>query len=187
MFVGFCCKDRVDFNDHNEDYFSTVIELEKIARENDWLVMVKPRHTFTTMMNFLHNHKWGKKYIKKYAEIQQSKYLHFITTTGHIYRYFFADAFILNGTSTVEVEACAIKKPLFIVHTCLRGPDAYDLIKNGAAMPIPDISELRHDLAECLNGGKFHWPDKQEKRILDMGISFDGQMHKRVQDKIASM
>lgn len=186
LFVGFCCKDRFDFRNHNEDYFMTVLELERIARQNDWLVMVKPRQTFRSMVKFLRSQKWGKKYIKRYTDIQNSKHLHFITTTGHIYRYFFADAFVLNGTSTVEVEACAIEKPLFIVRTCLQDRiDPYEMLSSGAAMSIPDLSELEHDLTWHFDKGKFHWPEKQRQRIADMGLSFDGQMHKRVQDQIA--
>ncbi len=188
LFVGFCCKDRFDFNTHNEDYFSTVIALERFARRHDWLVMVKPRQTFQAMTKFLQSHKWGGKYIKEYSDIQQSKHLHFITTTGHIYRYFFADAIVLNGTSTVEVEACAIKKPLFIVRTCIKDrTDPYDMIKEGAAMSIPDLCELEHDLTQHFDYGKFHWPDRQVQRISDMGIKFDGQMHVRAQDRIISM
>jgi len=187
LFVGFCCKDRYDFNDHNEDYFRTAIELEKIARQHNWLVMIKPRHTYDAMVRFLKGHAWGRKYLKPYADIQNSKHLHFITTTGHIYRYFFADAFVTNGTSTVEVEACSMKKPLFVVQTHLTGPDAYDMVKNGAAMPIPDLFELEHDLTEYFDKGRFHWPNQQEKRIVDMGISFDGKMHNRIQNKLARM
>ncbi|KKN36539.1 hypothetical protein LCGC14_0772750, partial [marine sediment metagenome] len=46
LYVGFCCKDRIDFNSHNEDYFRTVLELEKLARRHNWIIMVKPRQTF---------------------------------------------------------------------------------------------------------------------------------------------
>lgn len=188
LFVGFCCKDRPDFDPHNEDYFRTVLELERIAKRHDWLVMVKPRHTYKKMRKFLKTHAWGKKWIKPYGDVQQSKHLHFITTTGHIYRYFFADAFVINGTSTVEVEACAIKKPLFIVRTCLEDRmDPYNMLLKRAAMSVPDHSELEHDLCLHFRDGSFHYPDMQEKLIKDMGIKFDGQMHKRVQDKLARM
>lgn len=186
LFFGFCCKDRFDFNPHNEDYFKSVIELEKIARENDWLVMVKPRHYFNMMMKFLRTHKWGKKYIKKYSDIQDSKNLHFITTTGHVYRYFFADAIILNGTSTVEIEACAIKKPLFIVRTCLANKiDPYNIVNLGAAKRITNMEELGHILCAYFKDGSFHRPDLQEKVIKDMGIMFDGNMHNRLQNKLS--
>ena len=186
LFAGFCCKDRYDFNDHNEDYFRTAIELERIARGNNWLVMIKPRQTYAAMNKFLNSHSWGKKYVKQYADIQNSKYLHFITTTGHIYRYFFADAFVINGTSTVEVEATAIQKPLFIVNTCISNrTDPYNMLTSGTAMSIPDLCELEHDLREYFGGARFHWPDKQKQWFKDRNLKFDGKMHERVQDKLA--
>jgi hypothetical protein len=183
LFVGFCCKDRIDFNSHNEDYFRAVIELEKIARKNNWLVMVKPRQTFNNMMKFLYNHSWGRKYIEKYKKIQQSKYLHFITTTGHIYRYFFSDLIVLNGTSTVEIETCAINKPLFIIKTQCKD-DPYDTIKTGCATHVSDLNKLEYYFT---NYKKFHCPNKQKYHILNAGILFDGKMHKRIQDKLVTL
>lgn len=188
LYAGFCCKERYDFNPHNEDYFRTAIELERIAKQNDWLVMIKPRQTYDAMMKFLKKQKWGHKYVDQYRNIRDSKHLHFITTTGHIYRYFFADAIVINGTSTIEVEACAIKKPLFIVRTCSTDrTDPYNMLRDGAAMSISDLSELEHDLTLHFRDGSFHYPDMQEKLIKGMGIKFDGKMHRRVQDRIARM
>jgi hypothetical protein len=183
LFVGFCCKDRYDFAPHNEDYFRTSIELEKIARDNDWLVMIKPRQTFKAMMNFLHTHSWGKKYVKPYAAIQDSKYLHFITTTGHIYRYFFADAIIVNGTSTVEVEACAINRPLVVVrtHPGLGDYDPYGTIKELACTYVDDAQYLQHGINGAL---KDNWAHRQNALIDQMGITFDGEMHERIQNKL---
>ena len=130
----------------------------------------------------------GKKYIKLYGDIQKSKHLHFITTTGHIYRYFFADAIVLNGTSTVEVEACAIGKPLFIVRTCTKSiTDPYDMVNSGAAAGIIDSCEIEDLLIQHFNNGDFHCPKKQRQRIKDMGITFDGLMHKRIQDRLAGI
>lgn len=188
LFVGFCCKDRYDFVNHNEDYFRTVLELDRIAKRHNWLVMVKPRQTYGAMKKFLKAHGWGKKYLKPYADVQQSKNLHFITTSGHIYRYFFADAIVINGTSTVEVEACAINKPLFIVKTCLKNrTDPYDMLKTRAGMSIPDMAELEHDLVGYFKHGKFHDIAAQNKRMADMKITFDGKMHQRIQDRLARM
>lgn len=181
LFVGFCCKDRLDFNPHNEDYFRTTIELERIAREKNWLVMIKPRHTYNKMKEFLRTHKWGPKYLKKYESIQGSKHLHFITTTGHIYRYFFADQIIINGTSTVEIEACAIQKPLFIVNT-KTSEDPFGTIKLGAAQRISRMDDVERYLCSSVN------MEAGQKRVIEgHGISFDGEMHRRVQDYIRNI
>lgn len=184
LFVGFEGKDRIDFDDHNEDYFKTVLELERIARKNNWLIMIKPRHYYDHMIRFLKAHEWGRKYSRDYSGIQNSKYLHFIITTGHIYRYFFADVVALNACSTVEVEACAIQKPLLIVRT--KSKDSYDpygTINAGAGIRIKDIKNLEN----CIVDTSHHNTEKQNMLVENFGITFDGQMAKRIQDKIVSL
>lgn len=186
LFVGFCCKDRPDFKLHNEDYFKTVIEVERIAKQNDWLAMIKPRQTHDVMMKFLRNQKWGSKYVKPYEDAHNSKYTHFITTTGHIYRYFFADALIINGTSTVEVEACAMQKPLFVVRTQVdyKQYDPYDTVGCGAGISVNKLPDLELFLNEYFNNGARHDPALQQKWFTDRQLTLDGKMHQRVQDKL---
>jgi CDP-glycerol glycerophosphotransferase (TagB/SpsB family) len=190
LFVGFCCKNRTDFKLHNEDYFKTAIELEKIARKNNWLIMIKPRQTHDVMMQFLKNQKWGSKYIKDYEALNNSKYIHFITTTGHIYRYLFADLIVINGTSTVEVETCAIQKPLFIVRTqidCNNTYDPYNMINSGAGSGINKLNELELFLHEYFDDGAHHNPELQQKWFTDRNITLDGKMYKRIQDKLLDL
>jgi len=195
LFVGFCCKDRFDFDDHNADYFGTAVHLAKWAEQNGYLLMIKPRHTHAKMMEFLKKHDWGKHYLESYPKLLKSPNVHFITTTGHIYRYFFADAIVANGCSTVEIEACAIKKPLFLCRTRIpeiskmKMPvyDPYNTVSYRAAMGCVDYWELDHCLYSCFKDGTYHWPDKQEALLTHMGLSFDGQMHKRIQDKLVTL
>ena len=189
LFVGFSGKDRIDFVAQNEDYFKVAIELENLARENNWIILVKPRHTYAAIMNFLKNHSWGSKYIKKYTEIQNSKFLHFVTTTGHIYRYFFADLFVLNGSSTVELEASAINKPLIIVRTKLgskNGFDPYETILRGAGNEVTKIENLAGCIGDCLNNKKIDI-DAQKELIKYHGLTFDGKMHSRIQDRLLNL
>jgi hypothetical protein len=188
LFVGFCCKNRYDFNQHNEDYFKTSILLEKIARKNNWLVMIKPRQTYSKMIQFLKSHKWGKKYLSDYAKIQNSKHLHFITTNNHIYRYFFVNAIIINGTSTVEIEACVMQKPLFIIQDkCSGCIDPFGTKLLGAAVDVSDLQELEYCLTEHFDSGGFHMPEKQAELLRKMKISVDGYMYKRIQNKLENM
>lgn len=186
LFVGFCCKDRIDFNAHNRDYFRAVIELERLARKNDWLVMIKPRHTHTAMINFLKGHRWGKKYIKDYSNLQKSKYLHFITTTGHIYRYFFADTIVVNGSTTVELEACATNSPLVVVRTEVGSQDYFDpynTIDSGAGIEVTNMSDLENAI---LNSNKIK-NDVRKNLLNQHGIVVDGKMHVRLQNAILRM
>lgn len=188
LFVGLCCRDRYDFQDHNEDYFKSVIKLEELAREHNWLVMVKPRQYYPKMMSFLKTKRWGSKYYKKYAQIQKSKYLHFITTTGHIYRYFFADIFITNGCSTVEVEACVAKKPLIIIRTNVRTIKPYDPYRTsefGSSFNIDNINILEKTIFDILNGK--NKTKEQGNMIRSMGLTIDGNMHKRIQDRLVTI
>lgn len=86
LFVGFAARDRFDFLPHNEDYYNTVVKLEKLARKNNWLGLIKPRQTHDKLMKFLKDHKkwgWPKNYICDYDKTHNSNFLHFITTTGH--------------------------------------------------------------------------------------------------------
>lgn len=192
MFMGFCCKDRHDYKAHNADYFRTAIELGRIAKQNDWLVMIKPRQTHDEMLKFLQTHAWGKQFISEYKALHSNNNVHFIGPAAtHIYRYYFADAFVFNGCSTAEIEVCAIRKPLFLVRTdlkCLQsGYDPYSTVSSGAAMSIPDTCELEHDLLEHFSNGKFHWPEKQKALIDKMGISFDGRMYERIQNRLKEL
>jgi len=192
LFIGFCCRDRYDFNDHNEDYFRTAIALARQAEKEDWLVMIKPRQVHKEMIQFLNTHSWGKKYINDYTALQNNKHIHFITAAdAHIYRYYFADAFVMNGCSTAEVEVCAIQKPLFMVRTHIpalqSGYDPYCTVKSDAAMGIPDTAELEHCLYEYFKDGKYHWPENQSKLLENMKLSFDGKMHERVQERLLKL
>jgi hypothetical protein len=192
LFMGFCCKDRHDFKAHNTDYFRTAIELGKIAKKNNWLVMIKPRQTHDEILKFLQTHNWGKQFINDYNALYNNINVYFIGPAAtHIYRYYFADAFVFNGCSTAEIEACAIQKPLFIVRTdlkCLQsGYDPYDTVSSGAAMPVPDLAELEHDLVEYFNNGKFHYPERQKELIDKMNISFDGKMYERIQNRLLEL
>ena len=69
----------------------------------------------------------------------------------------------MNGTSTVEVEACCIQKPLFIIQTKCNGClDPFDTKSSGAAIDIIDVCELEHCLVSYFETGSHHYPEKQD-------------------------
>lgn len=193
LFCGFCCRNRYDFNDHNEDYFKTAIELARIAKKYNILVMIKPRQTHSEMIKFLYDHKkcwnrWPAKYIHTYNEIRNAENLHFITTTCPIHYYFFADLFVCNGCSTVEMEACALGKPLLIVKTKTNpvGLDPFNTISNGVATRIENLNDLEHKICYSLNNIDEN-SNKQMTFVKNFGITLDGFAYKRVQDRLLSM
>jgi len=187
FFGGFCCKDRLDFNKHNEDYFATAIELCRLAKKHNWLLYIKPRQEHGKNLKFAKAH-WGNKYSEYADHYKNNPNVHFIRPAqNHIYDYFFADAFVVNGCSTIEIEACAIQKPLIIVRTkqnSLNNYDPYDTVKSGAAKEIRNVSKLEKNILRKLSA---HDPSNQIKLLDDLDISFDGQHYKRIQDRIAKM
>lgn len=188
LFAGFCCKNRLDFAEHNENYFETVLALEKLAKKNNWLVMVKPRHTLDAMIKFLKSQKWGKKYVEPYHKIQTSKNLHFITTSGHIYRYFFADCIVVNGCSTIEIEAIVLRKPLVIVRT--RSKDSYDpynTVHYNASWKVEE--DILENINTSVDVGIQYAPENKayDELLSDMGITFDGKAHSRVQEALVKL
>ena len=187
LFCGFCCKDRPDFDLHNEDYFKTAIELEKIAKKHNWLILIKPRQPFGRIISFLKTHNWGKKYVQPYSAIQSSKYLHFISTNAHIYRYFFADLFICNGYSTTEIETCLVNKPLILVRTRVdaKNYDPFDTVTSGAGTQVKDINKLEEMIIKVID--KTDHIDKQNALLNDLKIKNDGKAYLRVQEALEKL
>lgn len=195
LFIGMTGKNRFDFEDHNADYFGAAIKLTSWAEYNNALIMIKPRHTHKKNMAFLKSQKWGKHYVADYAALQNNKHVHFITTTGHIGRYMFADAIVVNGCSTVEVEACAMRKPLFLARTKIPGHnkmnmpvyDPYNMNASRAAELAIDHNELIHEIGACFDDGRYHRPENQVKLLKQMGLSCDGKMSHRLQKRLLAL
>lgn len=189
-FFGFCCKDRIDFVKHNEDYFRTAVELSRIAHSERFLLYVKPRQEKKKLMNYFHQHDLPE-LKESYRKTYEKTRVHYIgPKQNHVLDYYFADIFVVNGCSTVEIEACAMGKPLFVVRTkqnSQHGYDPYDTVKSGAAIEITDIKELDQKLRDCLRYRRYHEPEKQKALLDKIGITFDGQAHKRIQDRIAQL
>ena len=190
-FFGFCCKDRFDFVKHNDDYFSTAIHLSKISKQADFLTYIKPRQEKSKLIGYL-KRKAKTQVQKDYESIYKNRErVCFVgPMQNHVLDYYFVDAFVTNGCSTVEIEACALGKPLFVVRTqqgLQEGYDPYDTVKSGAAIEVRDLKELEMRLRESIRWGRHHNPDKQKQLLADMGISFDGHHCERIQDRIARL
>lgn len=189
-FFGFCCKDRLDFVKHNEDYFRSAVELSKLAHRDKFFLYVKPRQEKKKLMAYFSKHslpELRQQYEKTYSK---TRVCYIGPRQSHILDYYFADIFVVNGCSTVEIEACAMGKPLFVVRTkqnMKHGYDPYDTVKSGAAIEITDLSELGQKLKDCVGYGRYHNPEKQENLLKKMGITFDGLAHKRIQDGILKL
>lgn len=192
FFGGFCCKDRKDFLDHNEDFFISCIKLEELARKNNWLVFIKPRQEYSKIIDFLNRHKkdwggWTKKYINKYAEIQNSKFLHFINTSCGLHYYYFAsDAIVLNGCSTIEMEAHVINKPCIIINT-KKVIDIFGSERYNVSFKVQDINTLEDTVNKSIEeAASIKYKQSNEKFLQDLGLTIDGKMTQRIINKILS-
>jgi hypothetical protein len=194
FFGGFCCRDRIDFNDHNEDYFKTCIELERIASRNGWLIVIKPRQAYKKMHDFLTAHKahwggWTKQYIEPYAKLQGSPFVKFLNTTCGLSTYYAAcDAMVINGCSTMEVESYALGKQLVIVNTKkdALGEFAFTDERDDTCFRVKSMDNLERSVNKALLNPQDKL-NNQASFLSRVGITVDGEMHKRVIDRICSL
>jgi hypothetical protein len=191
LFCGFCCKDRADFKLHSEDYFSTAVELERISRKHNFLIFMKPRHSFSRTVEFLKQNarrwSWTPSQVQSYVDIKNSKHIHFITTNSHIYRYYFADLVVCNGCSTAEIEACILNRPLVLTRTKVKKEeyDPFSTVSSGAGVQVSDINNLEGVVLDSFNGDSHII--KQNELLKSNNIVVDGKAHKRIQRGIMSL
>lgn len=186
LFCGFGCKDRVDFKNHNENYFETIAELERIVEKNNWLVMIKPRQEFKKTMNFLNSTSSLAKYKKIYPSLVKSKNLHFISYDNNVYKYFFADSIVINGCSSIELEACIAGKPLVIVRTRTKADyDPFKTVFSGAAFEVKRICDLESTIISSLKEKSYI--QKQKDLLKSRGMIVDGLAHQRAQSAILGL
>jgi len=173
---------------YNKGNFDILFELERLAIQNNWLILAKPRNGFKKTMNFLTNNEakysWIKKYKELYSKIQQSSRIHFISTNTHPYYYYFADVIVSVGLSSVEIEAAAARKPLVVYK-----PDGDDLcpdgmrsVEFGVAYQSKQPSDIENAIFLAINDNKLL--AKQEEYIKQIGITHDGKMHERALNAI---
>jgi hypothetical protein len=182
LFAGFGGSTRSDFIEHNDDYYRTAIYLDKIAKKNNWFVFIKPRLEPNIDLKFIQENKELNKYIEEYNALWKSENICMIRKCESIYKYFFVDQVVANGCSTVEIETCCVNKPLVIVRTQSINYDPFETVISGAAKLVntDSIDELEKTLI-----GDFEQNIICQKKLLEsQGISFDGEMSKRVKEAI---
>ena len=184
IFFGFAAKQRVDFVKHNEDYFRTAVALGKIKGFD---IYIKPRQEKKKLMAYFHTHNLPE-LRQQYEKTYNLSHIHYIPPMNtHVLNYYSADIFVINGCSTVEIEATALQKPLFVVRTqqnSQHGYDPYDTVKSGAAIEITNLNKLEEIIS---NVDKYYQPEKQKALLNKMGITFDGQHHRRIQERILKL
>ena len=193
LFFGFELKDySQESTPHLQDFYWTLIELERLARANNWLVFLKSKGGKERMLNFLSAHTnltWTSGYANDFTATMASKHVHLIDTTTHAYRYLFADVIVINGCSTTEIEAAMIHKPLVIVN-CEQDKyfdDPYSSLKSGVAIGVDhrnpaDLEAALSKAQSTLN------PTAQDSFICTThGILNDGLHYRRIQERILTL
>lgn len=141
-FFGFCCKDRSDFNKNNRDFFEVLNQISTVKDNIGFFV--KPRSEVSRLRKFAARYNT----LDQFSKAMKSKNIHHVLHTDYIYRYFFSDFFILNGCSTVEIEALYMGKPI-IIYRSVDKVDPYDSHSNDLATIVDNPGDLRdaiHDL-----------------------------------------
>ncbi|MBN1899292.1 MAG: hypothetical protein JW827_10980 [Spirochaetes bacterium] len=170
-----------DVDDDDHDCFKAIRQTVKWARKNNALVILKLRKTHKETMKFLIKQSlkriWTIGYILFYAGLKYNKNVYFAYPHEGVYFYFFADKFILTGSSTTEVEAALTGKPVILFKTKSIGYyDSHDLIKYRVALPASSVRELKQRLNERSKVNlKNIRQYKKERNIL-----FDGRHGERL-------
>ena len=182
LFAGFGGPVTSEYRDHNDDFYRTAIHLHKLANKNDWYIFIKTRLTQGDYIKFMNDHGELHKYRDEFTNLCNSNRVCVINKLDPIYKYFFVDIIILNGTSTIEVEASCINKPIIIVRT----NSSYDPLKtitlNAAKLVNKDDM---NNLEEAITSNFDNNIACQKKLLSYQNIIFDGQHSKRTQDAIS--
>lgn len=190
LFAGFISENLCDeYGFEQTDYYKISILLDELAKKHNWFIFNKPKLTFENCVALALRYPHLNEYLKKYSDLKDSKNTFFLSVEENIYRFFFSDLVIVNGASTVEIEACALQKPLFVINTNSGSNRNYNfgIDESLAANFISDAKDIETDIVELFKTGAKHYPEKQKEFVASLGLTVDGNMHKRLQDKLAEM
>jgi hypothetical protein len=184
LFAGFGGAHRSDFVDHNEDYYRTAIYLSRLAEKNGWYVFIKPRLEPDKDIAFVSAHETLCKYKEDYKKIYNDDNICMVHRLELIYKYFFCDTIVLNGTSTVEVEACCTDKPLVIVRTA-SSYDPLHTLDFGVAQHVYEdsIDALEHEILNI----DYSCFGPRSDLLKYHHIEFDGNMSERLSKVVVSL
>jgi len=186
---------RSDFIAHSVDFYLSVIKLAKLAEKNNWLLVVKPKkeNTFSFIdIKAKSGEAWAVEIIDEFMSLKESPYVKFVAPFGDPYPIIAAtDVIVLAGRSTVEIEACLANKPLVIVRVAdnvfAGGNDNLDTIKNDCAYHADSQDVFEEIILTAVNSDNAVQLQNQNKHMFDLGLTFDGQHHKRALQAIKEL
>lgn len=170
------------------DFYKAAIALGNIARDNNWLLVIKPKKDDTfRYINAAFNlgQDWALEIKKDFLKLKNNPNVRFVSPYEDPYRYIVAsDLVVLSARSTVEIESCLVNKPVVAVRTVYNsvaeGNDRLRTIENGCCYLLEDLNYFKDIVEEALFSENKELTSNQNNYIHKLGISFDGLHHDRV-------
>lgn len=178
---------KKDFQANSIDFYESAIRIAKIASDNGWLLVVKPKKE--TTISFIQakasaGTPWATSLMGKFMALYNNKNVIFESQFSDPYQYIAAsDMVVVAGRSTIEIEACLANRPLIIVRTSDNEFAEYDslgTITSGAATHVDNIEKLSTVIIDTAGSTNSDQMNKQDAFIKTLGLSFDGKHHIRV-------
>lgn len=187
---GHNCTTKTDkLAPYNYGYYRAVVEIARLAEENNWLVFVKPKGDKDRRMIKESSAPWTKidDVKNRYLKIKTNRNIKFLHHSDNPYKYLFADTLITTARSTVEVEAALLEKPMvrvFMPTPALTGVQKsyeYGAMDFSAVRLLCDISNMKRVI---LSIDDKSLAKAQREFIEHLGITFDGKANVRFLDAI---
>ena len=183
------CKNRISMNPFNEGYFRTAIEMGRLAKKHNWLVLIKTKRD---PMEYLKSCKtsWRKDVHEPYKALKNNSHVRFINHNQVPYGYLCAsDAVIVCARSTVEMEAAMINKPLIKLwipeEEVTENIMSYECgaMEIGAAYVVERGDDLEAPIMHALSH-PLELKPAQDQFLKELGVVFDGKANERFLQEI---
>ena len=177
---------REDFLANSVDFYHSAIRLAKLAEANGWLLVIKPKKETTFSFIKIKARKkeaWAVDCLDEFMALLKNPWVRFVGPFGDPYPYIAsADAMVISGRSTIELEACLAQRPLVIVRTVdntLAGNDTLKTIENECAYHVDSIDKLDTVMPVAVDSANTGQLQNQAKLVSDLGLTFDGKHYLR--------
>lgn len=171
-----------------EEYYKYILYLSNMCSINGWNLIIKPRADDINILKNI-NEGWAKEYVEMYKKLLKNGNIKLVDAGSNIYDYFYSSMVIIDGWSTLEIEACLANIPLIIIderkNTNDKDSDFIGSVSSGAARLVDCLRDLDETIVELENKKVENIMfEGQNKLISDLGIKFDGKTADRIVEAI---
>ena len=192
VLFGHVCSEKHDkLLPYHYGYYKAIVELDKMARKNNWAIYVKPKSDDDT--NFIK--RTGKSWAKlnnirnDYLAAIKNNSMVFLRDTVDPYDLYCSDIIICSARTTVETESSMANVPLIRLWvpsqkvTEAQLSYEYGAIDANAAYIVKDMNNLNKAITS-LFGDNSELYKKQKVYTGGLGLTFDGKSSLRLVDAI---